>query len=862
MTSRVRRFSRLLLVFLPSLAGLAAPLSAQSLLYWDINGTAPGSGSTAPSGAWNLTQPAWNQADGTGISTPWINTPPAMAVFAAGTDATGSYQVLLNEGTLLGAGGIRVTQGTVTLAASGPDDGLDFSTANAMLEIAATATLNLRANLHGTAGLGKTGTGLLILDAAQLPSGPYSLVAGETRLATGRQMVATALTLGGGAGASSVLNLDQNSVLSLEGNLTYSSLNAATAAFITGTGSIHLNGSRTVSVQNAASEPVDLSIHTVIADGLSPSDFTKGGAGTLLLTAAQAYTGLTRTSNGHLLVQGNQATLASSSGLFIGPNATVTLGSAEDTSGIHRLGPQTGVTLNGGPAGAASLFYQAPDLADHGLHREEAGMLTIGGEHRSYLTLATVNDGAVELRFQSLQREGNGVALVRGPLPGTAAGTPGSARILFQTAPEQHAGVIPWLILDPQADGYGSALAVYDEAAGLKPLSTFAVPAGADNGAHVLKSNNGGAAINASSSIGSWTGTGTGTTTLGANVTLEVESGAFLFTASGTLNGGSVHLGRQGIFHLSGGTGITARINSTLGGESGLILSGTGPGNKVLTLTGTNTFTGGVQVYIGILNLLSAGALNENGSNSLTVQSGGTVRLNGNSITISSLSGAGTVNSNSGSSPAMLNINGGGTFTGSLANGTAGTLGLLKTGAETLTLAGNASYTGPTVVSEGIVQLNPTGGNPGTNGRLTATESVTILHGAVLRINKGNGAGQSNNPDRLNDAAPVTLAGGTLQFTGSGSNIEYSETTGALHLKPGAAQISTSQAGAQGTLVFRISGLASRETGTTLNFTGTGMGLNARNRVEITGLGNGRKRLCKIQHHRRWQPAQHHRFHR
>ena len=81
-----------------------ASISAQAAVrYWDLNGSAAGAGSTAPSGTWDTASANWNDAaDGTGTATNFAA--GDIAVFSAGGDATGSY-------TITGTG---VTFGSVT----------------------------------------------------------------------------------------------------------------------------------------------------------------------------------------------------------------------------------------------------------------------------------------------------------------------------------------------------------------------------------------------------------------------------------------------------------------------------------------------------------------------------------------------------------------------------------------------------------------------------------------------------------------------------------------------------------------------------------------------------------------------------
>ena len=833
--------ARSVFTFLTLVTFSGPSIFAQSL-YWDANGSLPGTGSPNPSGIWDTTSTRWNDATGTGIPIIWGNTGLETAIFAAGTDATGPYTVTLGSGTVLNLSGLTVNAGQVTINAQGPGNSLNFGSLAAALFVDGSATLRLQAAAAGTGGLIKSGTGLLELDTSTIPTGALVVNAGELRIAPGQSLLVDSLTLGGGAGVSSTLSLATGSALNLNGNITFSTANTPLQGTLQGGGIVNLNGTRSITVQNLTTDP-DLVIDTTLADGNTASGISKAGAGTLVLKGVQTYTGPTvlGASSGTLIVQGNTASIAASSELNIGAASTATVGDTADSASINRLGDTAAVILAGGAAGGAVFNYNAPDLASAGIHQEKVGALTVAGENRSTLTLQSGTGDQAELRFTSLTRADNAVALVRGGQLGAVTGTADSSRIFFDSAPTLTGGILPWVIVDATATGSGAAFATYDPARGLVAQSATVAPASAVMGANVVKSVNGNVSFNTSIAVNSWTNSSTGITTLGSGVTLGLQSGAMLFTVTGTFNGGILNLGNDqpGTVHLASGVGVTATIHSLITGTQGLILSGAGAGNKILSLSGNNTFTGGVNVYAGILSVASSGALNASGSNALTVQAGGTVRLNGNEASFSGLSGSGIINSNSGATPALLKVNGGGNFSGTLVNGTVGSLAITKTGSTTLTLGGVNTYTGPTLIQNGVLQLNGTGGNPGTNGRLTATSSVQIQQGATLRINKGNGVGSSNNADRLNDAAPITLSGGTLNFSVNGNNIVYTETVGSLTLTPAASQISSGQAGETGTSTLTISGLTSRAVGATLNFAGAGLGTTLRNRVEIIGLTPG-----------------------
>ncbi len=98
------------------LTGLVVFLAANAqatLVFWDRNGTAPGAGGPSPTGSWNSDAYNWNtNGDGTGATGPVPWGDGNFAVFAAGNDATGAYDVYVSN--VVQVADIHVDLGTVT----------------------------------------------------------------------------------------------------------------------------------------------------------------------------------------------------------------------------------------------------------------------------------------------------------------------------------------------------------------------------------------------------------------------------------------------------------------------------------------------------------------------------------------------------------------------------------------------------------------------------------------------------------------------------------------------------------------------------------------------------------------------------
>jgi autotransporter-associated beta strand protein len=122
----------------------------------------------------------------------------------------------------------------------------------------------------------------------------------------------------------------------------------------------------------------------------------------------------------------------------------------------------------------------------------------------------------------------------------------------------------------------------------------------------------------------------------------------------------------------------------------------------------------------------------------------------------------------------------------------------------------------------------------GASGMITNASSITLIANATLSLENTVAA---NKPDRIINTIPMTLNGGSIRFANDGSAADFAETLGALTVNMGSNTIFASQAAASQTsaLVFasinRVSG--------TVNFVGEGLGVDARNRIFITGLGDG-----------------------
>jgi autotransporter-associated beta strand protein len=184
-------------------------------------------------------------------------------------------------------------------------------------------------------------------------------------------------------------------------------------------------------------------------------------------------------------------------------------------------------------------------------------------------------------------------------------------------------------------------------------------------------------------------------------------------------------------------------------------------------------------------------------SSAFTVDGNGTLDLGGFSNTIGSLNGGGLVTNTGPLSPAILTVGAdgsGATFSGILADG-ASSIGLTKIGGGLMLLNGSSTYSGPTLVSVGILQAcSNTAFSPSS---AFTVNSVLDLNGFSNTIGSLAGTGTVTNAD----GGPTTLTAG----------VDNSSTTFSGHLDDGTSALAFVKAGA-GTMILASPGTYSGGT--------------------------------------------------
>jgi len=310
--------------------------------------------------------------------------------------------------------------------------------------------------------------------------------------------------------------------------------------------------------------------------------------------------------------------------------------------------------------------------------------------------------------------------------------------------------------------------------------------------------------INVAKSSG---GTATNLTLTGGTLNLGSGTNATIFsvdaTSSLTVNSnvsiggyGGVQNNRVSITMAAANLTINGNISQSTTTAATLRVSGNGA-TTGLTLGGTNTFTGGIDINnvavtvtngaalgsggIGFgYNAATTNTLNANLSTAATfgqtlymmgVGSNGTItaQITSGGTAAATFTGAMSFSNQLGASSLYAghgNVSfvlggtntGNNTFQGAIINDNSGagyTTALTKTGTGTWVLTGNNSFTGTTTVSQGTLMISDA-----TGVGLAGTSGITVASGGTLSFGFAN---------QVNTAATLTLSGGTLNLNASGN---------------------------------------------------------------------------------------------
>lgn len=786
-------FRRLLGALSVSLIAASAP--AQTTLYWDLNGATAGSGVT-PTGTWDTSTANWSTSAAGTVATS-VYTPASIAVFSAGTDATGSYTVTVSgtqnaDSISVVSGSPTFTGGTITLSGATPT----FSVASGL-----TATVNSVLD-DGLTGTTKTGTGTLVLTGANTNLGGLLVNAGAVNLQNGLAL--------GTSGAGAVVA--SGAALELQNNITIT----GETLQLSGSGIGGAGALRNISGSNTFAGPITVSADSQIG----------ATAGTLALSGNIDLDAAT-TANTTLTFNPAAGSSITASGIISDSlNASFALNLAHIGSGT--------VTLSNG----ANNYYGNTTIGTAG--GTTTGILALGANN----ALPTVNTASVITVYSGTLNLNNFNATASGALVLGGGGAGSSAAITTGTGTLTLGGNVTY---DATNNPLGATIS------GKLALGTATRTFNVGNSSNAADD----LAISAVvSGTGGLTKTGAGTLTLsGANTyagkttiqagVLSVNTlantstvsalGAPTTVANGTIAIGAGATGATLLYTGAGSTtnriinlaGTTGGATLDASGTGALVfssaLTATGTGSKTLTLTGSNTAA----------NTLSGAIVNNSGTNTTSlVKSGagtwvlagnntytGTTAINGGTLRINADNRLGTapgaatankltfdggtlettstftLNANRGTTinagGGTIDVNPGTTLT---YNGIlAGTGTFTKADTGTLILGGATAntHTGDINVTGGTLQLAKTVANTAIGD----AANVTVSSGATLAFSGGvgetigslAGGGTVNNTN----AAAITLTTGgnnaSTNFSGviqnTGGNLSLTKTgTGTLAL--------------------------------------------------------------------------------
>jgi autotransporter-associated beta strand protein len=387
-------------------------------------------------------------------------------------------------------------------------------------------------------------------------------------------------------------------------------------------------------------------------------------------------------------------------------------------------GSATGTALgNGNVINQASLVFNQPDNYDFtnsisgtgSLAQLGAGTLTLSGNN-SYSGTTTISTGTLQI--------GNG---------GTA-GALGAGSVL-----------------DNSALTFNRADAV--------------VQSGLITGTGTLTVLAGTVAVTASNDF-------SGLTTINSDSTLQLGNGG----AAGSVPLGNVTDNGTLAFNHS----VNETNSIAINGAGGIVKLDT----NTLTFTAANAYNGNTAISAGTLKIGTAGTLPFGGGFGDVVLNGGnsaagTLDINGfdtilNGITGSSNSVLGKVVNNFGTTTNALTVGTGDattTFNGLIADnsGAGGKIALTKTGAGTFTVGGKNTYTGGTVISNGVLALdnNVANNSVGLSG-VGPTNIPVVFAGGTLQLFGYNGSTSPNYNSFYNPLVVPVGQTGTLQIFSRG----------------------------------------------------------------------------------------------
>jgi hypothetical protein len=577
-------------------------------------------------------------------------------------------------------------------------------------------------------GLTKSGVGDLTLSGA-------NAFTGNVTLNTGRLILGNDSALGGASG-SIVINsgtldvtaartLSGNKVQNWNGNFTFAGSNTLNM----GSGAVVLGANSTVTV-SASTLTVGGDISGA-GHGLG-----KTGAGTLVLSGSNSYTGVTTVNSGTVVFDGANALSSSTSVLDAG---TATLSFLDGAT--NNITTSGGLTLNN----TNFIFDLSGSSADR---------LNFGGS----ASLSGTN--TININFLSAANAGNFTLFTAaGGLNSSWALDPSVIQSGFTFTLDQSSATQLVLVVASSASGRYWTGEASNNWSGVN-FSTTAGGSATLSGADLDGDSDlifaGDAPSNLATVISSnYTVGSLAVSTAGVSI-----NGSYTITANKT---------GDAIYSVTAASGITNIGASLAGGGAGLTMAGGG----TLALNAANTYGGNTTITSGTLAINNANAIS---SGELIITGGSLNNTSGGAITLATNNAqswngdftfVGTNDLNLGTGGVTLGaarsvtVAAGNLTVGGNIAGTA--FGLTKEGAGTLVLSGSNAYTGTTTINAGTLRIS--GGNAISNSGVVSLANAAgvgfeVISSETISSLRGGGAA----------GGTVTVASGqTLTVAESGS---------------------------------------------------------------------------------------------
>lgn len=745
--------------------------------------------------------------------------------FSGGTTLSGGslHNAALGSGAVTLAGGLLDLGGFSPTLPSVVFNGGTFT--NGSLENATAFEVqsgSLSAALTGNAALTKTTAGTFTLSGDNTYAGGTTINAGTltlghaNALGTGATSIATdgTLDLGGYVPSAGNLTLDGGTLQGGSLSPTALTLNSGTvAATLTGTGALTKSGGSTITLggNNTYSGGTALSGGSLViahnaALGTGTVAISNGAVIDASPLANLVFGGSGATQS--VTVTGAGSQLYTANGLTFGNagNSTVEVTGGASVTSLGTTSFGVGSGIGAGVVTGTGSVLEVSNTLNVGAFGG-TGVLTIGAggtvnAHKVQLDTAGGGSGTINLNADGTLRVMTSAGIVMDSIANASVNLAGgtlsldgnnSSNVPLQLA----AGTVSTITTTSGTTTYSGSIS--GEGSLLKNGS----------GALTLTGDNsfsGGLTVNRNIvSIGHANALGTGGATIGPNLVINsnvfpttldlggfsISSGPFLI-AGGNLINGSIPVASLAANSL--GT-----VAATLTGAGTFTKSGAG----TLLFSGANTYTGGTAVTAGTLAIGHISAL---GASEVEITADAILDLGGlNPANTLNLTG-GTVQNGTVSPSALSGFHG--TVTALLA----GPAALEKTGASTLELTANNSYSGGTLLSGGTLRI----------------AHAAALGTGDISINNGHLDGGSANLffQRAGSAQTVTLNGTSSSLTTTGSVEIGREELGALNLTNGG----TATSGTSFSIgVSGGSGIA--------QVTGTGSGLTAGTTIHLGASG-------------------------